>query len=126
MRRKAILRALAGGAGVFLVPPLVWLACWLQLIVLVAAQTPDPAEPDGDPCCSRPDTWAETAKWIGYAHLAALAFALGVTLAVALVAWAARGRGVRPRRLALIPAVLAAATTVSCAVLLAYEPLLGG
>ncbi len=83
------------------------------LSVLVAAQRPDPAIPDGDPCCGHPDTWNEVVQGVGYG--AALGFVGGglLLLAATLLAIAVTGRlpawTARPsvRRLAVGWALLA-------------------
>ena len=67
---------------------------WVLLLALIvggpAAQRPDPAVPDGDPCCGHPDDWWEVAlglgggAWytaiaLGLLYVASVAMAFGLT-----------------------------------------------
>lgn len=119
MRGRTIARVLAGLAGGVLMAFVVQGAGLVVFLSLIAAQTPDPREPDGDPCCSYPDTWGETALWIGVPVALAAVVALGAGVAVALLTWAIHGRSVRMRRVVTILAGGAIAAVVLNAVLLA-------
>ncbi len=52
-------RAAAGLLSLASVIPL-WFGFWWAILgILTLGQTPDASIPDGDPCCSHPDTWGE-------------------------------------------------------------------
>ncbi len=60
--------------------------------MLVAAQRPDPAIPDGDPCCGHPDTWGEVVQGVGYGVALSLIGGGLLLLAAILLAIAVTGR----------------------------------
>jgi hypothetical protein len=94
-------------------------ALWVVLSAAITAQRPDPAVPDGDPCCTHPDTWHEVADgaWqtLTLASIDGLLLALGVAFA-----WYGHG-GVAPRwrRLRWFPIGAVAATAIFMALALA-------
>lgn len=121
MRRPILLRLTAGLGGAGLLAIASWGVLFVLLIGAISAQEPDPSVADGDPCCSHPDTWAEVAAGLGLTVGYALVDALLFALAIALLAWAARGRWPSRRRLALIPAGGVAAATITFAATLAAD-----
>jgi hypothetical protein len=66
--------------------------------VVVSAQQPDPTVPDGDPCCSHPDTWGEVALGFGYAAMFLLGAGAVAYLAVQLGRYAVSGRATTNRQ----------------------------
>jgi hypothetical protein len=111
-------RVLAGVAGALLVAPVVSGAGLAVFLALLSARSPDPFEPDGDPCCPRPDSWGATAAWIGVVLVAAFAVTIVACAAYTLLEWARTGRPMRGRRLARIPVGGVGATLLLCVVLL--------
>ena len=99
--------AFLGGAGLVVVG--LWGALWVMLAAGTFARLPDPAAADGDPCCPRPDTWADVvaggAAAIGLGALDAAVLAVGA----ALVRAAVSGRAVRAGGLWRAPAAVAGA-----------------
>ena len=89
-------RVAAGLLALASVIPLWFGSWWAAWGIATIAQTPDPAVPDGDPCCGHPDTWSEIAVAFlageqHHAGCAALSY-----LAFRLVHFALRG--IRPTR----------------------------
>jgi hypothetical protein len=111
-------RAAAGIAGFIAVVVSLYGTLWVMLAALVAAQRPDPAIPDGDPCCTYPDTWHDVADGVfaalTLASLDALIFAGGVACARC----ARHGRWPSWKRLRLIPLAAAVLTATAMAVAL--------
>lgn len=70
---------------------------------LALTERPNPSLPDGDPCCTHPDTWDEV--WDGVTDLLVFTVVDGLFFAVAagLGVYASTGRRPRWRWLALIP-----------------------
>jgi hypothetical protein len=100
----AILRVLAAGVALASAVPLWFGIAIASITALAAAERPDPSTPNGDPCCSYPDTWAEVAGGIAWAAGTVPACAALVYVAVALArfAWSGTWRHVRRgRRLGL-------------------------
>ena len=81
-------------AGVISLLISLYLARVAVLGVAVAAQRPDPAVSNGDPCCPHPDTWREVALWTFEALLFVSIDALIFTVAVGCLTIAS---GHRPR-----------------------------
>lgn len=117
MRRPPHLAPRTGFAvlGVLLVVVGLWLSL-ISVIIGVVPQAPNPYVPDGDPCCSVPDTWAQVRQgalagwlWLGVAALPAVTGA-------ALVAGAIRGRLLRWRWIPVGVAALMAAAGASVVV----------
>ena len=96
---RAALRFLAAVGAVLCLA----VTAWTALVVGVTssgAQAPNRFEPDGDPCCWRPDTWGGTALGSLTTLVAGVVPGLLATLGAALLTWAATGRRARLRRLA--------------------------
>ena len=74
------------------------------------AEVPDPSVPDGDPCCTYPDTWGEIAGGAAFTLVFALVAGLALWAVAAMVPFAARGRWPRVGRLLLIPLVVVLGT----------------
>jgi len=90
--RSVAVRA-AGVLGAVAALALAWFPFWLTLLtVAVAAQRPDPAVPDGDPCCGHPDTWGEVAGGLAFGLLSGVVTAGLLAGAAACAAVAALGR----------------------------------
>jgi hypothetical protein len=90
------------------------------LSAVIAAQRPDPTVPNGDPCCSHPDTWGEVASW-GFGALSFASIdALILTVAVACFTIAGGGRP-RWRTLRWIPIGAVGATAALMALMLALD-----
>jgi hypothetical protein len=113
---ERMLAAIAGAAAVLLS---LYCSVWVMLGAMIAAQRPDPAVPDGDPCCAHPDTWSEVAdrgfEVLSFASVVGLVFAGGV----ACLAYGWAGRWPRRRRLRWIPAAAVALTAAGMATALA-------
>jgi len=117
------LRAAAGAAGLVLVVAAAWSTLWVGLSVGIGVQAPDPFIPNGDPCCGHPNSWGEVAEAaVGGVVASAVVGALA-GLGASLIWWGARGRWLRRGRLLLLPAVVAALTSV--VVVVALVPILG-
>lgn len=106
---RAACRGLAGVLALASVIPL-WFGFFIALLsVVVAAQHPDPAIPNGDPCCGHPDTWGEVVEGMAWGVGTLIAWAALVYVAVALGKYAATGatppHGAR-RRLMIAAALL--------------------
>lgn len=110
-------RALAVVAGLALGVFELYAVLWVWLVVLIAAQAPDPFEHDGEPCCFVPDTWGDVAESVAWAIGSATVYGALVALSVALIGWGSTGTRPRWRRLALGP--LAAAGLVGAILLVA-------
>ena len=91
------LRGVAGVAGAALMLVALHGAGWVALSALLAAQTPDPSIPDGDPCCGHPDTWGEVASGLAWTFGLLLVDALLVYVAVGLLIWSVHARWPRLR-----------------------------
>ena len=113
------MRALAVLAAIGLLLVAAYNLLLIAFFAAVSLTPPDPAIPDGDPCCTSPDTWAE----VGFGLMWTLTFVAIEGLILALVSglvwYAAAGRWPAWRHLALVPV----ATVVLAAVLIAI-PLL--
>ena len=98
-------RAIAFLAGVGVLALALLASAFAALVVAIGAQAPDAFMPDGDPCCSSPDTWSEVIA--GAAVSTPVAAAVGALYAVSagLVSWALRRTWPRPRVLAWFPAL---------------------
>jgi hypothetical protein len=112
-------RTIAAIAGAVAVLLSLYFSLWAMLGAAIAAQRPDPAVPDGDPCCAYPDSWSQVAGW----SFAALSFASTVALVftggVACLSYAWVGRRPRWRRLRWIPIGAVALTAAAMAISLA-------
>jgi hypothetical protein len=110
-------RAASGIAGFVAVLISVYGTLWVLLAMSVAAERPDPEIPDGDPCCTHPDTWSEVADGAFAALSVASIDALVFTCGLACALYARNGRWPSWRRLRWIPigAVAAAATLMALA-----------
>lgn len=86
--------------------------------LLFSPQKPDPAIPDGDPCCTHPDTWAEVLSGLPWFFAWVFADAFAFSLAAALVLYMAIGYWPRLRYLLVFPAGVLMLTGVGTAVAL--------
>src|SRR5690349_11653466 len=99
------------GFAVVLAVALLWPAglgiAWALLVLVIAAEHPDPRVPDGDPCCGHPDTWGEVAFGIAWGlTLAGVSIALLYGI-VTLASFAAKGYWPKLLRLRRLVAALA-------------------
>ena len=93
-----------------------WWPFWLGfLLIAIGAQRPDPSVEDGDPCCGHPDTWQQSAEYVGAGTLWAIVAAGLLAVAAAAAAGVVSGRPPRwirgrwARRLAVVWALAAVA-----------------
>jgi hypothetical protein len=114
-------RALAGIAGFIAVLISLYGSLWVLLSAAIAAQRPDPAASDGDPCCPHPDTWGQVADWGSIALTMASVDALIFTGGVACALYARDGCWPRCRRLRRLPAAAVVLTAGFMAVSLALR-----
>jgi hypothetical protein len=114
---RAVLRGLAAVGGVVCLGATAWTALVVG-VISSGARAPNRFEPDGDPCCWRPDTWGETALGSLATLLAGLVPALIATVGAGLATWAVNGRRARARRLVWVFATILIATVVLIAVTL--------
>ena len=114
-------RAAACVAGLALFAAGTWGALWVLLLGAIAAQSPDPDIVDGDPCCPRPDTWADVAAGFAGTLMAMALVSTLFALALALIVRGTSGRWLPPRRLATVPAggVVGAALAMALALIIA-------
>jgi hypothetical protein len=96
-------------------------ALWVLLSALITAQSPDPAVPDGDPCCTHPDTWSDVADGVWQTLTIASIDGLLLAGGIAFACYGRDGSAPRWRRLRWIPIGAVAAT----AALMAIAPALG-
>jgi hypothetical protein len=97
---------------------------WGAMVVFIfagsAAQPPNAAVPDGDPCCPIPNSWTDVAVWSGWALLAAGLDAVLLTGGGACLVFAARHR--RPgTELARVPLYTVAAIAAMMATALSVR-----
>src|ERR671915_109426 len=85
-------RVLAGLSAVASAAPMVMALVLALFNVALSAQQPDPAVPDGDPCCGHPDTWGEVALGLVSAAMFLLGAGAVTYLAVQLGRYAVTGR----------------------------------
>lgn len=88
----------AGFAGLFVLP----------FLGLSFPERPDPTIPDGQPCCTHPDTWAEVWDALPWFATVALLDVFLFTLAAALAYYMAVGARPGPKALLPVPATLLA------------------
>ncbi len=75
-----------------------WFGLGIALLnLLVATQRPDPAVPDGDPCCWHPDTWGQVAAGLAFGVGTLIACVALICGAVALGRYATTGKLPNPR-----------------------------
>lgn len=121
--RRPILNRLAGLAVVLAALAAAWFPFWFALLMIaVGAQGPDKDVPDGDPCCGHPDSWSESAEYVGTGALAGVTAAGLLALAAAGTVALVEGRAprwIRGRRARRLAAVWTVATLAAAGLLLA-------
>ena len=113
---RPVLTRLAAFAVLVAALAAAWWPFWLGfLLIAIGAQRPDPSVQDGDPCCAHPDTWGESAEYVGAGLLWAIVAVGLLAVAAAAVVGVVEGRTPRwirgrwTRRLAVAWALAAVA-----------------
>ena len=98
-------RLLEVGAGIAVGAVGLWGILWVDLVVSIHAEHPDPEAPDGDPCCGVPDTYGEVVEGGALAAGSALVDGALIACAFALLHHGTTSRWPRIRWLAAGPLI---------------------